>query len=79
MRYDNGKFYIIKEIGDKDLEQEMQKEFFAYKKGNLNDLVERKAKTINARRLGEKKAKEKKQVGQESNNTQRKYTRLSDL
>lgn len=79
VRYDNGKFYIIKEIGDKDLEQEMQKEFFAYKKGNLNDLIERKAKTINARRLGEKKAKEKKQVGQESNNTQRKYTRLSDL
>lgn len=49
--YNNGKFFVIKEVSPNNLETVMKTEYFGYKGGKLEELAERKAKDINARRL----------------------------
>lgn len=51
VRYDNGKFMLVSELTDESLNELFGKEYFAYKKGDLGQLVEAAAKTQNARRL----------------------------
>lgn len=56
----DGKFFIRREISPESLEDELQGEFFRYRKGNLSDLVERQAKSESAKRLKRKTATERK-------------------
>lgn len=51
LRYENGKFYSVTALNTDNIEETFQKEYFAYKKGNLDGLVERRAKTANTQRL----------------------------
>ncbi len=47
----NGQFYLVKPMSTKDLDVELQAEFFKMKKGNLQELVKRRAATENTRKL----------------------------
>lgn len=51
MRYDNGKFYIVQEVGNEGLKTLVESLLFQYKKGNLKDLVAKESKTVAAQRL----------------------------
>lgn len=51
LRYENGKFFSVTPLHKDNIEETFQKEYFAYKKGNLDGLVERRAKTVNTQRL----------------------------
>lgn len=51
LRYENGKFLAVTELSKENFEEVMKKEYFQYKKGDLDGLVERKAKTLNTKRL----------------------------
>lgn len=43
--YDNGKFMLVKEVSKDNLNQILQSEYFGFVRGNLEDIVQRKAKT----------------------------------
>lgn len=47
----DGKFYLMEELTEKDLVSKLQAEYFKLKKGNLNDLVKRKAATEQVKKL----------------------------
>lgn len=59
MRYDNGKFFIVQEVGD-SLKTLTESLFFQYKNGNLNDLIRRQvnAKAAHQLRLSVKSGKQ---------------------
>jgi hypothetical protein len=50
VRYDepSGKFYTLKELNPKDLDLELQAQYFKKKKGDLNAFIQRSAKTLKA-------------------------------
>ena len=45
IRYEDGKFMLVKSLTKDQLSEEIQNEYFRFKKGNISDLIERKAKT----------------------------------
>ena len=51
IRYTDGKFSIVTELTNENLMQAFKEKFFSYKKGNLEGLIEKQAKTENTRRL----------------------------
>lgn len=54
--YIDGRPYIKVELTDENLGQELQSQYLSYRKGNLNDLVKRKADTQNVQKLRIKQA-----------------------
>lgn len=50
VRYDNGKFFVVQELGQ-ELKTTVEALFLQYKKGDLSTIVTRKAKTEAAQRL----------------------------
>lgn len=51
LRYDNGRFLSVTELTQDNIEETFQKEYFKFKKGNLDGLIERRARTENTKRL----------------------------
>lgn len=51
MRYDNGKFYVVQEVGQSNLKTLMESLFFQHKKGDLRTLVTKQAATKAAQTL----------------------------
>lgn len=51
IRFDNGKFYVVSELGQNNLKEVLESQYFQYVKGDLTALVERKAKTVTTQRL----------------------------
>lgn len=51
IRYDNGKFVIVSELTQANIEKAFGKEYFSYKNGDLGSIVKTAAKTENANRL----------------------------
>jgi hypothetical protein len=64
VKYENGKFYVITPLqSDDELPKQLQAEFFKYKKGNLNDIIVKKAITMETKRLKSKLSSEKTDQG----------------
>ena len=53
IRHENGKFYIVNEIGNdyRNVKELVEAQYFQFVKGDLKKLVERKAKTLAVQRL----------------------------
>ena len=51
VHYDNGEFFLLKPLSEKNLSKVMEAELFEYLGGDLKKLVERKATTLNAKRV----------------------------
>lgn len=51
VRYDKGKFVMVSELSNENIGEAFAKEYFHYKKGDLGDIITKKAKTENANRL----------------------------
>lgn len=49
--YENGQFYIVKPVNKENLSETLQTELFGYLKGDLKKLIERQAKTLQAKKL----------------------------
>jgi hypothetical protein len=49
--FDGGKFYLRRELDPDKLSEELQGEYFKFKKGNLKDLIERTAKSVSVKKL----------------------------
>ena len=75
MAFDGKKFYIYKEVDTDKIDKVIQEQFFSYKGGDLDSLIEARAKTEGAKRL--KRATKGKIKSSESRPSKRKY--LKDL
>lgn len=51
IQYSNGKFLLVKELNDDNITKILQEQFFSYKNGNLEGLIEKAARTENTKRL----------------------------
>lgn len=51
IRYDNGKFYIVQELGNETLKNQLEALLFQYKKGDLSKVIKKQAATQTAQRL----------------------------
>ena len=51
IRFNDGKFSMVTELTNENLMQAFKEKFFSFKKGNLEGLIEKQAKTENTRRL----------------------------
>lgn len=79
LRIIEGKFYFVKPINDKELDNELQAEFFKMKGGNLSDLVKREATTQNVKKLKRKiEESEDKNKSQEGSGKSKKLS-LKDM
>jgi hypothetical protein len=75
MAFDGKKFYIYKEVDTDKLDQVIQEQFFSFKGGNLDSLIEARAKTEGAKRI--KRASKGKLKSSESRPNKKTY--LKDL
>lgn len=80
LRYEDGKFWAVQEIGT-DMDKTLDALYFRYLKGNLNDLVEKRAgtKTVQRLRLGVSRAKTSGGAVQGNKNTDGKYIPLGEI
>lgn len=51
IRYENGKFLMVTELNQENIMQSFKEKFFSFKKGNLDDLIDKAARTANTSRL----------------------------
>lgn len=52
VRYENGKFYHVTELKDENIADVFKRQFYEFKGGKIDDLIEQKARTLNAKRIG---------------------------
>ena len=79
-RWDNGKFYIAQEIGQ-DMPKLIEQMYYAFIKGDLKSLVERKARTLTTQRLriNAEKDKAAQQKSPSAPDSKPKFVPLSDI
>lgn len=73
-----GGYVFVQPMDNKNLEEQLQYEFFKYKKGNLGNYIKTRAKTENVNRLKARVKKKEKETSQEEGK-RKKVTSLRDI